>query len=323
MQRIDSSDFAALRHAFAALAACRDAGPAGTMIQDSGRPGPTVGITMMTHGNEPAGLAAWDMLTRQAPLSLLKGRVVWVLNNLKAAEHYFALPFEAPFPAKQRTRAFERNMNRLPRNLAACAPGEAYEIDRSLALLPVWQGFDVGLDIHTTSQSEPPMLCVTAATDPALYCGFPAEDVILGFDKAARDAVVLNYFGRPGAASQSFSIEAGGHEDAASRQVAATAVRILLGNLGMTAPIETRPVARRLYRLSGGVFFPAPDYAMVEIFPNFAPIRAGQLLAQGPGPDLVAPHDGHVLMCPKSGRLSDIREEAVFLSAPVELLAAA
>ncbi len=323
MQRIDASQFAALRHAFAALAACSDAGPAGTMIQDSGRPGPTVGITAMTHGNEPAGLAAWDALTRRAPLALLKGRVVWVLNNLKAAERYFALPFEAPFPDKQRTRAFDLNMNRLPRDLTARARGEAYEIDRSLDLLPVWRSFDVGLDIHTTSQSEPPMLCVTAATDPALYRGFPAEDVILGFDTAARDAVVLNYFGKPGAASQCFSVEAGGHEDAASWRTATMAVRILLANLGMAAPLETRPMPRRLYRLSGGVFFPAPDYAMVEIFPNFAPIRAGAVLARGQGPDLVAPHDGHVLMCPKSGRLSDIREEAVFLSAPVEALAAA
>jgi predicted deacylase len=273
MQRIEPCDFAALRRAFAALAAHSDAGPAGTMIQDSGRPGPTVGITVMTHGNEPAGLAAWDMLARRTPLPLLRGRVVWVLNNLKAAERYFALPFEAPFPDKQKTRALDRNMNRLPRDLAACQRGEAYEIDRSLALLPVWQGFDVGLDIHTTSQC--------------------------------------------------FSVEAGGHEDAASWQAATTAVRILLANLGMAAPVATRPVARRLYRLSGGMFFPAPDYAMVEIFPNFAPVRAGQVLARGRGPDLVAPHDGHVLMCPKSGRLSDIREEAVFLSSPVEALAAA
>ncbi len=315
-------DFAGLKAAFDELAARRDAGPSGTMIIDSGHPGSTVGITVLTHGNEPAGLAAWRSLTRDGALRLIKGRIIFVLNNLKAAESYFALPLDAPFEEKQKTRIFERNMNRLPRDLRDHDSAEAYEIARALELLPVWRLFDIGFDIHTTSQAAPPMLCVEGATDAALYRGMPIKDVIVGFDAVARDAVVTGFLGEPGSAAQSFSMEAGEHEDTASWRMAETAIRILLGNLGMAEPAGGATPARRVYHLTGSLFFPDAEYRTTEIFPNFAPMISGQVLATGPGPDLIAPHDGHVLMCPKSGQLADIREEAVFLSAPMQEMAA-
>ena len=311
---------AALRAAYASLAGRRDDGVPGTMVQESGVPGPTVGITLMTHGNEPAGLAAWHTLTALRPLHLLRGRLVWVLNNLAAAAAYFALPDDAALFTKQQTRLCDVNMNRLPRNLHAADPAGGYEIRRGQELLPVWASFAFGMDIHTTSQAAPPIIGPENGLDPALYRGFPIVDVIEGFGEVMRDRQACGFYGTPPGAAPTLSMESGAHEDPRSGAVAVDYIERFLANLDMIAPIAPAHVEHRVYRLTHGLFFPNLSYEMVEVFPNFAPIRAGQLLATGDGPPLTSPSDGHVLMCPASRRLTNIGEEAVFISAPVRVL---
>jgi predicted deacylase len=302
-----------LRSAWQALAAREDAGVPGTMIQEGLRSGPTVGITMMTHGNEPAGLAAWAALANQ---KLLQGRVIWVLNNLEAAAAYFALPPAAPLFQRQGTRLVGRNMNRLPADLASADPTIS-EIRRSLDLLPVWARFDIAMDIHTTSQDAPPMLAVKASTDLALCRGMAVRDVIVGFDAAMRDREVLGFYGTPRGAAHALSIEAGGHEEQASADTAALCVRRLLANLGMLPGSAAEAKRRPSYVVREGLFFPSLDYEMVRVFANFEPVHRGQMLAEGRGAPVLSPRNGHILMCPASRRLTDLGEEAAFISDPV------
>lgn len=80
-----------LRRTFEALANTSDLGPDGTKVIDSGKQGPTVGLTICTHGNEPSGLAAFQrLLDTDVAARLQRGRLVVVINNLKATSDYFA-----------------------------------------------------------------------------------------------------------------------------------------------------------------------------------------------------------------------------------------
>src|SRR5947209_1565224 len=53
--------------------------------------GPIVGISACTHGNEPCGLAAIWYCLREGFLrnSLVKGSVIFMVNNLAATAEYF------------------------------------------------------------------------------------------------------------------------------------------------------------------------------------------------------------------------------------------
>ena len=97
-------------------------GVKGIVAFDSGVAGPCVGVTMMTHGNEPSGLAALrhfrasDMIRK-----LQKGKVIFVLNNVAAAEKYFAALDIVGQTEGARVRLSARfldvNMNRLPADM--------------------------------------------------------------------------------------------------------------------------------------------------------------------------------------------------------------
>ena len=52
----------------------------------SGKPGPVLGITLHTHGNEPSGLAVLSHFREKFPLErhLKNGAVVFALNNILA-----------------------------------------------------------------------------------------------------------------------------------------------------------------------------------------------------------------------------------------------
>lgn len=67
-------------------------GIAGVYFSESGRPGPTVGITVATHGNEIAGIEAVERLIQSnLNAELTCGRVLFVINNLLAAEKFLTM----------------------------------------------------------------------------------------------------------------------------------------------------------------------------------------------------------------------------------------
>ncbi len=317
--------FAEIRAAFEAISIKNYNGIAGVDVFDSGKPGPTVGITMMTHGNEPSGLAPYWYYTQVAPLlPLLQcGKVMFILNNLDAATRYFDLPADASMEARINTRGIVLNMNRLPDDILSLQNDIRSEVLRVQELAPLWADFDTGLDIHSTSLDSAPMIVGHPSVKAELIKGFPIDVLLSGISEVMHSKPALSFYGRNRAGSSHLLIETGSHENPLSFQRAIECVQALLANMGMLEQVFTdtaEPMTYIHYEVTSSLFFPNESYRTTEIFPNFEPVKQGQVLAEGDGEPLVAQHDGHALMCFATGRPPSLMEEALFLSQPVQTI---
>lgn len=314
-----------LYRAYTALRDKTDMNTPGVHVINGAAPGPTLGLTIQTHGNEPAGLAAYHYLTQVWPLQqhLLRGRVVFVLNNLEAAEAYWHSETDAQ---KAQTRAIDVNMNRLPRDFVSGSSNGTYtslsEHTRAAQLLPVWAQLAYAIDFHTTSQPAPPMAVVWGDFHQnSLILHMPVGHVISNFAETSQSAVVMYHYGKS-EGRDAVLVECGQHEDPTSWQVAVESALCALRRLNMTdiqAFVPSRHPVHH-YKLAGSVVFPDTSYRLAQIIPHFAPVRAGQVVASGEGADLISPIDGHSLMCPSDINWCRLDEEAMFFAHPVEVL---
>lgn len=298
-------------------------GVSGVWVVDSGKRGPTLGITMSTHGNEPSGLAALWYLRNHFGLEgkLERGKVIFVMNNVQAAENYFAACSIANKKkrdlAKREARRVDYNFNRLPENVLSFKDDARYETRRAQELRPIWSMFDIALDIHSTSKDSDPIIIACDGFREELVKGFPIEVIVTNIDKIQIGQPAISLYGKPGTIS-AFGIEAGSHEDSTSFVCARECVLALMQNLGMIPATGARGTSQyREYRINGAVILPTEAYEMTQVFRQFEPIRKGQVLARGNGTSILAETDGHALMGPPRTKPDFFGEEMVFLSLPV------
>lgn len=306
-----------LKDVFETIKTAEYAGIKGVLRFDSGVEGPTVGITVCTHGNEPVGLAAlWHFLNNGALEDLRCGQVFFVLNNLKATENYFAATTDEE---KYRSRFVDMNMNRMPESLEASL-SDKYEIVRAQELLPVWSLFDIGMDLHSTSVASDPMMVLRHGSNFDMVRGFPVPNIISGLSNVMRDNPVMDFYGGvKQQRAQVVLLEAGCHETPEAFAVGIACVEALLGNLGLTDyDADGTLDSYDHYQICDSIFFPNESYSTTEIYPCFAPISGGDCLATGNGEDIIAEEDGHALMCFAQGKPPTLEEEALFISLPVE-----
>lgn len=312
-----------LREEFTSLRNLSENGVQGVVRFDSGIDGPCVGITMQTHGNEPSGLAALRYFrTNNLVLKLRKGSVLFVLNNIKAAEQYFATMdiTDATQREKQAlaTRFLEVNMNRLPEDILERVDDSRYEIVRTQELLPVWKMFDIGLDIHTTTSVIEPMIIALGDASEDLYHGFPVKIVIRNIERIQSGVPASGFYGKP-PLTPVLGVEAGIHEDSGSCNIAVTLVVSMLQNLEMLEVKEAQESKmRREYNITGSIFFPNRSYQLVKEYTPFELIQAGDIIAEGDGEPIKAHSTCHAIL-PPPGKVptAPLSDEVMFLSSPV------
>lgn len=279
-------------------------GVRGVLCIDSGKSGPTIGITVCTHGNEPVGLSVVNHLFSRMHIGkkLLYGKLLLVLNNMKAAE--------------KSARFVDTDMNRLPPGVMRRKKRLLYEHARAQKLYPVWQEFDIALDIHTTSQNAPPMIITVGGTRHSdLIKGFPIARILTDIDRVQIGKPASAFYGRA-QRCRTAGIEAGQHTAAESRRVAIRCVEALLANSGVVQLGKRIALSNSFeeYRIFQSIVFPDDSYEMVKIFTNFKPVKAGRVLARGNGPDIVMPRDGCMIFQGKNVKPTDIKSEVVFLT---------
>jgi predicted deacylase len=323
-----------LRRTFDRLMQADAEGVAGVLRIDGLSPGPTLGLTILTHGNEPSGLAAAAAVLAFADAGWRPkcGAVVVVVNNPMAAERWFAAKDDAERLA---ARLVDRDMNRLPVQLDGSS--SAREVKRAIELLPTWRTFDVALDIHSVGQESPPMIVEGYGDSTAFTRAFPIAIVIRAIAEIQIGAPAFAFYGAPApgqtamSAEQpggciSFEIETGWHEGAQAMERAALCTRLLLDELGMKALEEERPAAleREIYHVAGSMTVPNAGYRLTQVFPTFHPCRKGDLIAVGPGPAgkglgpvLAAPLDGHIIFAPRDVVPPTLTGEVMFFTRPV------
>ena len=312
-----SKKFPILFRTLNTFAASEVDGVRGVIRITSKNPGPTVGISICTHGNEPSGLAVAHYLLGEYDLRtrLQKGTVYLVLNNLEAVMNYFV---GAEAGSKEKYRYIDFNMNRLPSDIHK---SDEYEVRRARELLPIWERFDIGLDIHSTRQeSEPMIINGSELFHHSLVKGFPIANVISDIVAVQVGKPAIAFYGH-GNHTQTLGIETGGHENAGSFERAKTCTVALLESVGLilNGGINTSHVYNE-YKVFSSVIFPDQSYLCARYFPNYEFVRAGEVLARGDGADIVAPQDCHVLFAPKETEVptwNSTAEEALFLAYPV------
>lgn len=305
-------------------------GVTGVLKIDSGIPGPVLGITACTHGNEPSGLAAIEHLLNVVNVesNLLKGTLYLVVNNLKAAQ---ASLMSRHLPKENRRKTYryiDMNMNRLPKDLltdAYAGDHQPLEVKRARELAPIWATFTHGLDIHSTVGDIAPMIITgRGALHADLVRGFPITKVLTEIDVVQIGSPVFGFFGGKDAMDVPvFEIEAGTHQSVASFECAAICAEALLKNLGMIGGKTEAAVSQyEIYEIFDTIVFPNNSHELTRTFEDFEKILAGTRLAQGRGHAFVTTTDCHTLFCVSSGKPLSIAEEVMFLSRPMQLLRA-
>lgn len=282
-------------------------------------PGPTLGVTVCTHGNEPAGLAAAQFLidTYVRDAREFSGAISIVVNNPFATQAYFEAMFEQDNDAALKARGIEINMNRIPAEAILDENDKRPEIARVRELQPIYDEFDVGVDIHSTLRPAPPMVVVPDQEVPEnLLRGLPIGIVISNISAVQIGVPVSSLYGGKKGAIR-FVIEAGQHETPEAFQNAVISLRQILKNLGMVDSNEVDFTApeRNDYEVFDSVIFPDDSYHLARDFSNFEFIEKGTVLAMSEiegEPDIVAQKDCHILFPKNPNDIST--DEAMFLA---------
>ncbi len=313
----------------------------GVIHIDSGIPGPILGISACTHGNEPAGLVVFDTLlhTYKIRETLTCGSVYLVVSNLDAAiryydelEHNLSLPEDQRLFGLSQNRYIDIDMNRLPENVMT-SKDISSEIRRVQALRDIWSRFTIGFDIHSTLNPSMPMLISRGNHLPVdLIRGFTTEILLSNIDSAQINVPAFSFYGAQergyGAQERGIpvlAIEAGQHGTADGFDTAIACTIALLQNLEMIVgiPDVTIETFREFY-IEDSIIFPNADWDFVADFQHEEVITEGQLLAKethGAG-EIRAPFDGHLIMpSPLRGdkKKTEMISGAGFISRPVRL----
>lgn len=308
-----------LRIFFSTMKKMQVDGISGFIRLDGREPGPVLGITACTHGNEPSGVAAIKYLLEDFDVAgkLLRGTLYLGINNLDAATRYFEASSDEE---RKQLRFVDHNMNRLPEDLRDLSGDRRSEIVRARELLPIYGRFQAALDIHSTSQNSDPMI-ITGGNHfhPELVRGFPIENIISNIDVVQIGLPAFGFFGNKDIQIPVFEIEAGQHEHPHSFERAITCVTSLLSNMGMVSDSGTPPAITtyKEYEIFGSVIFPNNTYKLTRKFDDFEFVKKGTVFAEGAGVALVASQDCHTFFCPAVDTPKRITEEIIFLSEPV------
>ena len=289
---------------------------AGVWRVDAQNPGPILGITMCTHGNEPSGLAAlrYLRLTTNIEKTLRNGSIIFTLNNLLAARAFFNSKNKAK---KGRARFVDINFNRLPANAIRLKNDERYEIKRANELYPIWKKFDFAIDIHSTSQKSNPMIIAGKNLNLNLIKGFPINAIISNIDKIQIGKPAFSFYGQPTGSIPLLEIECGSHVNPLSFRRAIISAMALLKNLNMIDGKSTNKTQKHTeYFIKSSVMFSDKSNKLVKVFKNYEFIKKGALIAVNDRHTIHAPFNCHAFMGPQKTKPTSIAEEVLFLSKP-------
>ena len=246
-------------------------------VLDSGRPGPTVMVQALTHGNEFSGAIALQFLFENK-LKPTKGKLVLAFANVAAFERF---DFDDP----DRSRFIDEDYNRVWADAVIDGPRDSAELRRARELRPFVDAADYLLDLHTmTEPCRPIMVCgmLDKGADFARRVGVP-EDLLIDTGHPAglrmRDR---GGFGDPASPKNALLIEAGQHWEKGAVDVAMdTTLRFLhvTGAIEQPRSKMKPPGRQRVVRVTeparGGHFAPfeEPELYAEELRSFFRPYR--------------------------------------------------
>ena len=270
---------------------------------DSGRPGPTVMVQALTHGNELCGAIALQWLLQQ-PLAPLRGCLVLAFANVAAFERFDPA---APHVA----RCVDEDLNRVWADDVLFGPRDSVELRRARELQPFVDAADLLLDIHSMSEPcRPLMVCGTQDknADFARQLGMPADLLIDTGHPAGLRMVERGGFGDPASPRKALLVECGQHWEAAAVDVAIDCLVRFLHLTGMVdavwASARTRlplPATQQLVRVTEAVVARSSGFRFLVPTDGLAVVaEAGTAIAEDSGQVWRTPYDNAVLVMPST-----------------------
>ncbi len=267
-------------------------------------------ITALTHGCETNGLEAFRYLINHQDeiAERLDGDVLLVVNNLRAAENYFAgkkHPFDGGW------YWCDTNMNRLPRN-ALSRDDDAYEMRRLHELYPWYKEATTALDIHALPKRGGGMVLDIKGPRRALDRMTTAISVpvrVRNVVKIQRGVPISFFYGGLGRNIPVIETESGVLHTKRGCEIARrTAMDFLF---------PEKRHRQKIYEIFWALRFPSIRYRATKVFHNFEKVRKGQLLAEGPRKRVHSPGDGYAFFTRTRTTFdleSQIRGEIIFLA---------
>lgn len=269
-------------------------------VFDSGRPGPTVMVQALTHGNEFCGAIALDALLRES-MQPHAGRLITAFANVAAYAR-----FDAANP--NASRYIDEDYNRVWADADLFGPRDSSELRRARELQPFVDQADFLLDIHSMHEPcRPIMVCGTVDKNAefARRIGMPADLLIDTGHPAGLRMIERGGFGDPADPKRALLIECGQHWERSAVQVAHDTLWRFLAATGVLpyAAIEARlrvPLApQRVVRVTEAVVARSTDFHFLLPVQGLGVVeKAGTPIAQDGAAVWRAPYDDTVLVMP-------------------------
>jgi len=263
-------------------------------------PGPHVMLTALMHGNEICGAIALDRMLL-AGLRPARGRITLAFCNIEAYRHFSRID-----PAS--SRYVDEDMNRIWDPGALAGPRNSQELRRARMLRPLIDTVDYLLDIHSTTNVNPPMMLTGLAQkhlDFARAMGFPVHLVRDAGHEGGQRLRDYGRFADPQSPAVALLIESGQHWAKETAETASEAAWRFLAATGVlsaadAAPWLQRPAAsQRVIQVTDRVTIQSDDFRFFDTYEGFEVIeRAGTVIARDGGKDIRTPYDECVLIMP-------------------------
>ncbi|TMJ29283.1 MAG: succinylglutamate desuccinylase [Alphaproteobacteria bacterium] len=272
-------------------------------VFDSGKPGPTVMVAALTHGNEVSGAVVVDALLDKG-LRPRKGALILGFNNIEA---YHSFDPRTPFKSRMIDEDFNRTWGRLGQ------PATTVETRRAQLVKPFVERADLLLDLHSMHDDGVPLMLagpLAKGVEFAKQVGTPVDIIADSGHAAGMRMRDYGGFGDPKSAKNALLIETGQHWRASSVTVAQDVTARFLVASGVVGPADLpadwkqpTPAKQRVVEVTHAIatkrgnFIPARQFEGQEVI-----AKAGTVLGHDDGEPVTTPYDDCVLVMPAVNR---------------------
>jgi len=272
-------------------------------VIESGRAGPAVMVTALTHGNEVSGAVVVDALL-SAGLKPRSGTLIFSFNNIEA---YHSFDPRTPFKSRMVDEDFNRTWGRLDQ------PANTVETRRAQVVKPFVERADFLLDLHSMHDDGVPLMLagpLDKGIALARKVGAPADIVSDAGHAAGLRMRDYGGFGDPRSPKNALLIETGQHWRASSVTVAKDVTARFLVATGIGEPVDLPggwkqpdPPSQRVVKVTQAVATKRGNFKSARKFAGQEVIaKAGTLLGHDDGEPVTTPYDNCVLVMPASNR---------------------
>ena len=262
-------------------------------VLDSAKPGPSVMIQALTHGNEFCGAIALDFLFRQK-ISPLKGKLTLAFANVAAFARFNR---EDP----DRARYIDEDYNRVWGDDVLLGARDSAELRRARELRPLVDAADLLLDLHSMHEPcRPIMVCAKSEKSVALArrMGAPADLLLDTGHPAGLRMMERGAFSDPASPRAAVLIECGQHWAKSSVDVAIETCSRFLAVTGLLEK-SFSSVDQKVIRVTEPVVAKTMGFRFASPWKGLEVVKgAGSLVATDDGKEWRTPYDDCVMVMP-------------------------